>query len=632
MTNVYAPTTVPPGLTNVVAVAAGGGVNLVLQGRGVPRLNLPLVARSLVAEVEQQTYLRVEAVGTPPFSYQWRLYGTNIEGATNSGLWLSQAGPYSVAVSNALGQTISGEVPVSVVPLRISLSVSDSVFAGSSESFFVAVTGVGPFTYQWRFNGTNLAAATNSWLLIQAVSFDQAGTYSVAVSNALGQVISGEVPVSVVPLRISSQPSSNSIFRGGSVNFSVAATGVGPFTYQWWFNGPKLPGATNATLVISNAQFSQAGNYAVTLANQYGSAQSLNAWLEVENVWEWGQNYYGQTNVSTGLSNVVAVAAGGFHNLVLKGDGTVVAWGENNSGQTNVPSGLTNVVAVAAGWSHSLALKCDGTVVAWGGNGTKEENVPPDLSNVVAVAAGVAYSLALKGDGTVVAWGQNHYGQTNVPSGLNNVVAVAAGGSYSLALKSDGTLVAWGDNSSGQTTIPSGLTDVVAVTAGGRHSLALKSDGTVIAWGDNSYGQTNVPSGLTNVIAVVAGGDHSLVLKDDGTVVAWGENYYGQTNVPLGLSNVVAVAVGSLHNLVLIGGSPLQGRLGNPSVSGGQFHLTIAGLAGTQYQYTLEQSTDLQHWTSVQTNSLPGGGRQWVVPAGTNHQFFRVSTTKAHNP
>ena len=75
---------------------------------------------------------------------------------------------------------------------------------------------------------------------------------------------------------------------------------------------------------------------------------------------------------------------------------TVAAWGNNDSGQTTVPAGLSNVVAIAAGYYHSLALKTDGTVVAWGYNGYGQTNVPAGLSNVVAIAAGGYHSLALK--------------------------------------------------------------------------------------------------------------------------------------------------------------------------------------------------------------------------------------------
>jgi alpha-tubulin suppressor-like RCC1 family protein len=96
---------------------------------------------------------------------------------------------------------------------------------------------------------------------------------------------------------------------------------------------------------------------------------------------------------------------------------------------------LSNVVAVASGGYHNLAIRADGTVAAWGQNGYGQTVVPTDLSNAVAVACGRYHSLALRADGTVVAWGQNNYGATNVPAGLNNVVAVACGGHFSLALR-----------------------------------------------------------------------------------------------------------------------------------------------------------------------------------------------------
>ena len=51
------------------------------------------------------------------------------------------------------------------------------------------------------------------------------------------------------------------------------------------------------------------------------------------------------------------VHTGAFHSLVLRSNGTVFAWGgDKYSGQTNVPVGLSNVVAVAAGGLHSLAV------------------------------------------------------------------------------------------------------------------------------------------------------------------------------------------------------------------------------------------------------------------------------------
>ncbi len=118
---------------------------------------------------------------------------------------------------------------------------------------------------------------------------------------------------------------------------------------------------------------------------------------------------------------------------------------------TNVPIGLTNLVAIAAGDYHLLALKADGTVAAWGYSAARRilppyagwkldnlaTNVPAGLNGVIAIAAGSFHNLVIRSNGTVVAWGDNSYGQTNVPAGLSNIVAVAAGNLQSLALDSD---------------------------------------------------------------------------------------------------------------------------------------------------------------------------------------------------
>ena len=64
------------------------------------------------------------------------------------------------------------------------------------------------------------------------------------------------------------------------------------------------------------------------------------------------------------------------HSLVLKSDGTVAAFGSNDYGQSTVPAGLSQVIAVSAGGYHSLALKSNGTVVAWGVNWQGQANVP----------------------------------------------------------------------------------------------------------------------------------------------------------------------------------------------------------------------------------------------------------------
>ena len=237
------------------------------------------------------------------------------------------------------------------------------------------------------------------------------------------------------------------------------------------------------------------------------------------------------------LTGVIAVAAGQYHSLALKADGTVWASGWNGSGrlgdgtlvQKNSPVqvvSLTNVIAIAAGQNHSMALKSDGTVWTWGdngwgalGDGTTTNRTSPvqvaGLSGVTRIAAGALHSMALKSNGTVWTWGYNGNGglgdgsTTYRPSivtvsGLTNVAAIGAGDYHSLAVKTDGTVWAWGRNVNGQlgdasttqhnTPVQvSGLTSGTAVSGGNNHSTALKSDGTLWAWGDNAAvnGQRN---------------------------------------------------------------------------------------------------------------------------------------------
>jgi alpha-tubulin suppressor-like RCC1 family protein len=96
-------------------------------------------------------------------------------------------------------------------------------------------------------------------------------------------------------------------------------------------------------------------------------------------VWAWGDNGFeqfgpgtsaidaqGQAHQVSGLTGVVDLAAGGYHCLALKGDGTVWSWGNNASGQLGrgIPagpgpgpvSGLDHVTSFSAGNGHSLAI------------------------------------------------------------------------------------------------------------------------------------------------------------------------------------------------------------------------------------------------------------------------------------
>ena len=78
---------------------------------------------------------------------------------------------------------------------------------------------------------------------------------------------------------ISSQPQRAAAALGRSAAFSVAATGSGPFTYQWRFNGVAIAGATGSAYSIASVQSSNVGNYDVVVSNAAGSVISSAATL-----------------------------------------------------------------------------------------------------------------------------------------------------------------------------------------------------------------------------------------------------------------------------------------------------------------------------------------------------------------
>lgn len=81
--------------------------------------------------------------------------------------------------------------------------------------------------------------------------------------------------------KIATPPASRMVSAGSTVAFRVNATGAGPFSYQWYFNGLAQPGATNSSLEMTNVQASIAGQYFAVVANAVGSATSQVARLDV---------------------------------------------------------------------------------------------------------------------------------------------------------------------------------------------------------------------------------------------------------------------------------------------------------------------------------------------------------------
>lgn len=256
--------------------------------------------------------------------------------------------------------------------------------------------------------------------------------------NAWGQLGDGTKTTRTTPVAVSSPDpvvpfEVSAISAGYQFTMAMKADGTvwtwGQNDYYQLGDGTQDDSSTplEVTAVTDAAAIAAGGRHAVVLT-------------EVGTVWAWGYGNSVLPEEVTGLTGVTAITAGYFHTVVLKNDGTVWAWGGyNNNGElgdgtTNSsstpvqvvgPGGtgfLTEVAAIAAGGYHTVALKNDGTVWTWGynvngqlGDGTTDNSSTPvqvtEISDVSVIHAGFSHTLAGKSGGAIWAWGDNSKGQ-----------------------------------------------------------------------------------------------------------------------------------------------------------------------------------------------------------------------------
>jgi len=192
-------------------------------------------------------------------SYQWYKNNVVINGATAATYLATQAGSYTVTISNGSCSSPSSNAAVVTelgnAPVGIISPASAAICLGTSQ----LLTATGGASYQWYRNGVTINGASSS-----TYSATSDGIYSVDVINSNGcrarATNDATVSTNAAPNGVLS-PSSGTICNNGSLTLTAS----GGTSYQWYKDGVPVTGATSSSLIVTAV-----GTYTVDIISSNG--------------------------------------------------------------------------------------------------------------------------------------------------------------------------------------------------------------------------------------------------------------------------------------------------------------------------------------------------------------------------
>jgi uncharacterized repeat protein (TIGR03803 family) len=395
----------------------------------------------------------VSATSLTPMGYQWQKNGTNlvdggnVSGTTTNilsitGISDSDAGTYSVVLTNSDGSVTSSNATLTVIdPPSITTQPTNLLdLPGTNAAFGVSVTGTAPLRYQWRFNGTNLANATNAIYTIPSVATNNAGNYAVVITNAAGAATSSNASLTVVL-----SPNSRTNYASSTATFTATAFSPESLNYRWQKNGTnlveggRLSGTTNSTLTIASVSDADAASYSALVSDAYGSVTTSNAVLTVKDLPFIASQPHSQT-VGLGSNVTFNVTVYGAPPFVFQWYFNGTPLGSPSTG-TNFSYTLTNVGTNQAGNYSVLVVNDYGSVTS--SNAVLTVKVfPPSigiqpLSQSVMIGSSASFSVSVNGTPPFsYQWRFNGTNLLNATNALYAIQAVAATntGKYSVVV------------------------------------------------------------------------------------------------------------------------------------------------------------------------------------------------------
>lgn len=511
-------------------------------------------------------------------TFQWRRNGTNISGATSSTFTATQAGTYTVVVTNSAGCTTTSanfSVTVNANP-TVSIAGSTTVCSSGTTLTANATAGSGTIaSYQWRLNGTNINGATSS-----TVTATQGGTYTVVVtnsngcsttSNAFNATLSPSFNINVVTT------DANCGQANGAA--SASANGVtSGFSFSWNTN-PVSSGPT-----VSGLAF---GSYTVTVTQTSTGCVQTQTFV-VGNIGQPTIEEIATTQATCfngSVGTAVATVSGGDGNYTYN-------WGngpQSSASAENLPAGNYTLIV-------SDGLGCQTLQ-----NFTIESNDAPELE-IVATQSATCQTLA---DGSAEVnvsggsgnytfeWsnGSNSQNLENAPAGnytltvddangCSSEITVSIGNSYFMGLE---LLVT--DNSATQ-----GNSSITVVASGGTEPYSYN-------WNNGEYDEAFIEN--------LASGEYIVIVSDANGCAVTDTAYIG----------TVSIADVNLIELIRLYPNPAQTEM--------QLDLMLTGKADVMLSVYNPIGQIL--WKKMLTNFSEGSEKIPVQQLASGAYFLSIS-------
>ncbi len=197
-------------------------------------------------------------------------------------------------------------------------------------------------------------------------------------------------------LKITSQPSAQTVFAGNPAAFQVQARGTGRLRHQWYRDGRRVNGATNAALNLPVTASAHAGEYTVVVADDRDNATTVPAALTVLT-----------TPIITRQPVDILVASNGVAAFSVEGAGGGVLryqWLKDGSplaDQTNVTLTFTTTGLGSEGLYSAIVTDANGSIESRGAGlsiAIQPVFIVQPLSQTVAAGSDVTFTVTVSGN------------------------------------------------------------------------------------------------------------------------------------------------------------------------------------------------------------------------------------------